>query len=140
MNEDDFIDSLFDGKAAKATDKQLQIIETLLPYTSLDLQMRSEIINNLENMTEIEAESLLQFIDEHRVYLDPQDEYKNLHRMGHLTVNIYRTMAKGFVYMVWNGQHFIGEIDNHNLKKLLTEEEYSKAANNTKTRIFARFR
>ena len=55
--------------------------------------------------------------------------------MGHLTVNIYRTMAKGFVYMVWNGQHFIGEIDNHNLKKLLTEEEYSKAANNTKTKF-----
>ena len=82
MNEDDFIDSLFDGKAAKATDKQLQIIETLLPYTSLDLQMRSDIINNLENMTEIEAESLLQFIDEHRVYLDPQDEYKKLTQNG----------------------------------------------------------
>tara|TARA_R100000388_G_C7090860_1_gene87677 strand:+ start:199 stop:387 length:189 start_codon:yes stop_codon:yes gene_type:complete len=44
-------------------------------------------------------------------------------------------MAKGFVYMVWNGQHFIGEIDNDNLKKLLTEEEYSKVANNTKTKF-----
>lgn len=55
--------------------------------------------------------------------------------MGRLTVNIYRTMAKGFVYMVWNGQHFIGEIDNDNLKKLLTEEEYSKVANNTKTKF-----
>ena len=41
MNEDDFIDSLFDGKPAKATEQQLQIIETLLPYTTLDLQMRS---------------------------------------------------------------------------------------------------
>mgnify|MGYP003131583099 FL=1 len=82
MNEDDFIDSLFDGKPAKATEQQLQIIETLLPYTTLDLQMRSEVINNLENMTELEAESLLQFIDEHRVYLDPQDEYKKLKENG----------------------------------------------------------
>ena len=82
MNEDDFIDSLFDGKTAKATDQQLQIIETLLPYTTLDLQMRSEVINNLENMTEIEAESLLQFIDEHRVYIDPQEEYKKLKDNG----------------------------------------------------------
>ena len=82
MNEDDLIDSLFDGKPAKATEQQLQIIETLLPYTTLDLQMRSEVINNLENMTELEAESLLQFIDEHRVYLDPQDEYKKLKENG----------------------------------------------------------
>ena len=82
MNEDGFIDSLFDGKPAKATDQQLQIIETLLPYTTLDLQMRSEVINNLENMTEIEAESLLQFIDEHRVYIDPQEEYKKLKDNG----------------------------------------------------------
>jgi hypothetical protein len=82
MNEDDFIDSLFDGKPAKATEQQLQIIETLLPYTTLDLQMRSEVINNLENMTEREAESLLQFIDEHRVYIDPQEEYKKLKENG----------------------------------------------------------
>ena len=73
---------MFDGKPAKATEKQLQIIETLLPYTTLDLQMRLEIINNLENMTESEAESLLQFIEEHRVYLDPQDEYKKLTENG----------------------------------------------------------
>jgi hypothetical protein len=73
---------LFDGKPAKATDQQLQIIETLLPYTTLDLQMRSEVINNLENMTEREAESLLQFIDEHRVYIDPQEEYKKLKENG----------------------------------------------------------
>ena len=46
--------------------------------------------------------------------------------MGRLTVNIYRTMAKGFVYMVWNGEHFIGEIDNHNLQTLLTKEDYDK--------------
>ena len=82
MNEDDFIDSLFDGKPAKATEQQLQIIETLLPYTTLELQYGSEVINNLENMTELEAESLLQFIDEHRVYLDPQDEYKKLKENG----------------------------------------------------------
>ena len=33
-------------------------------------------------MSEIEAEALLQFIDEHRVYLDPQDEYKKLTQNG----------------------------------------------------------
>jgi hypothetical protein len=55
--------------------------------------------------------------------------------MGRLTVNIYRTMAKGFVYMVWNGEHFIGEIDHHGLQTMLSKDDYDKVKNNTKTKF-----
>ena len=64
---------------------------------------------------------------------------KNLKKMGRLTVNIYRTMAKGFVYMVWNGEHFIGEIDNHNLQTLLTKDDYDKVKNNDDIQISSCF-
>ena len=37
--------------------------------------------------------------------------------------------------MVWNGEHFIGEIDHHGLQTMLSKDDYDKVKNNTKTKF-----
>ena len=43
-----------------------------------------------------------------------------------LTVNIYKNHSKAFVYNVWNGNQFIGEIVEDDIMYLLSRNELKK--------------
>tara|TARA_R100000655_G_C2957064_1_gene188238 strand:+ start:669 stop:926 length:258 start_codon:yes stop_codon:yes gene_type:complete len=82
MVYDDWFDDLLDGKPCEITLFQMATIETRLHRTSIPLQEQEEILNNLSNYTELEAEEIILFILENQVYSDPKDQYKQMYRNG----------------------------------------------------------
>jgi hypothetical protein len=79
---DDWFDDLLSGKPCEITLFQMATIETRLHRTAIPLQEQEEILNNLSNYTELEAEEIILFILENQVYSDPKDQYKQMYRNG----------------------------------------------------------
>lgn len=56
----------------------------------------------------------------------PETSTKKCSEMECLTVNIYKNHSKAFVYNVWNGNQFIGEIVEDDIMCLLSGEELKR--------------
>lgn len=79
---DDWFDDLLSGEPCEITLFQMATIETRLHRTAIPLQEQKQILNNLSNYTELEAEEIILFILENQVYSDPKDQYKQMYRNG----------------------------------------------------------
>ena len=79
---DDWFDDLLDGQPSEITLFQMATIETRLHRSAIPIQEQQEILNNLQNYTEIEAEDVIVYILENQVYNDPKDQYKQMFRNG----------------------------------------------------------
>ena len=79
---DDWFDNLLDGQPSEITLFQMATIETRLHRSAIPIQEQQEILNNLQNYTEIEAEDVIVYILENQVYNDPKDQYKQMFRNG----------------------------------------------------------
>ena len=75
-------DNLLDGQPSEITLFQMATIETRLHRSAIPIQEQQEILNNLQNYTEIEAEDVIVYILENQVYNDPKDQYKQMFRNG----------------------------------------------------------
>lgn len=79
---DDWFDNLLDGQPSEITLFQMATIETRLHRSAIPLDEQQEILNNLQNYTEIEAEDVIVYILENQVYNDPKDQYKQMFKNG----------------------------------------------------------
>ncbi len=79
---DDWFDNLLDGQPSEITLFQMATIETRLHRSALPLDEQQDILNNLQNYTEIEAEDVIVYILENQVHSDPKDQYKQMFRNG----------------------------------------------------------
>ena len=82
MLSDDEIDELFDGKPTPITDRQSVTIEANIDNTSFTESMKSEILNNLNDLTEIEAEEIITKIYENYYERDTRKQWEKMFRDG----------------------------------------------------------
>lgn len=81
MNEDWF-DELLDGEPSGITDTQWLIIEGNIDATSLPHSMKSNILNRLNDLTQLEAEGIITLINENKYEKDPKKQWQEMFRRG----------------------------------------------------------
>jgi hypothetical protein len=82
MSDDSWIDELFDGKPSELTYSQWLTIECNIDLTSFTTQMKSDILNGINDLTEEEAELIITKIYENRYEKDTQKQWKKMLRDG----------------------------------------------------------
>jgi hypothetical protein len=81
VNEDWF-DELLDGEPSGITDTQWLIIEGNIDATSLPHSMKSNILNRLNDLTQLEAEGIITLINENKYEKDPKKQWQEMFRRG----------------------------------------------------------
>ena len=79
---DDWIDNLLDGEPSGITDTQWLIIESNINQTSLTTQMKSDIINRINDLSQLEAEEIITIINNNRYEKDTQKQWFKMFRDG----------------------------------------------------------
>jgi hypothetical protein len=78
----DWLDYVLDGEPTPITYRQLVIIESRIDRADISLSEKSEILNNLNNYTELEAEEIIKKILENEIKTDPKDQWKEMFKSG----------------------------------------------------------
>jgi|TARA_R110001599_G_scaffold17896_1_gene71037 hypothetical protein len=81
LSNDD-IDELFDGKPSEITNSQWLTIECNIDLTSLTTQMKSDIMQSINDLSEIEAEEIITKLYNNRYEKDPQKQWLKMFRDG----------------------------------------------------------
>jgi len=81
VNEDWF-DELLDGEPSGITDTQWLIIEGNIDATSLPNSIKSDILNRLNDLTQLEAEEIITLINENKYEKDPKKQWQKMFRRG----------------------------------------------------------
>ena len=76
------IDELFDGKPSELTYSQWLTIEGNIDFTSLTTTMKADILNRLNDLSEVEAEEIITIIYNNRYEKDTQKQYNKMHKDG----------------------------------------------------------
>ena len=79
---EDWLDNILDGEPSPITYRQLVIIESMIDRTALDPTEKNEILTNLNNYTELEAEEIIKKIFENEIKTDPKDQWKEMFKAG----------------------------------------------------------
>jgi len=79
---DDWIDNILDGEPSGITDTQWLIIESNINQTSLTTQMKSDIINRINDLSQLEAEEIITIINNNRYEKDTQKQWLKMFRDG----------------------------------------------------------
>ena len=79
---DDWIDNLLDGKPTPITYRQLVTIECNIDQTSLTTRMKSEILNRINDLSQLEAEEIITIINNNRYEKDTQKQWLKMFRDG----------------------------------------------------------
>ena len=79
---DNDIDELFDGKPSELTYSQWLTIELNIDLTSLTTTMKANILNTLNDLSEEEAEEIINKLYNNRYEKDPQKQWLKMHRDG----------------------------------------------------------
>jgi len=79
---DQEIDELFDGKPSELTYSQWLTIEGNIDFTSLTTTMKADILNRLNDLSEVEAEEIITIIYNNRYEKDTQKQYNKMHKDG----------------------------------------------------------
>ena len=79
---EDWLDNILDGEPSPITYRQLVIIESMIDRTALDPTEKNEILTNLNNYTELEAEEIIKNILENEIKTDPKDQWKEMFKAG----------------------------------------------------------
>ena len=80
--DDEGLDNLLDGEPSGITDTQWLIIECNIDRTTLTTQMKSDILNRLNDLTQIEAEEIITLINENRYETDTRKQWEKMLRDG----------------------------------------------------------
>jgi len=78
----DWIDEALDGKPSEITNSQWLTIESNIDFTSLTTQMKSEILNSINDLSGIEAEEIINKLYNNRYEKDPQKQWIKMLRDG----------------------------------------------------------
>tara|TARA_R110000824_G_scaffold6481_1_gene29880 strand:- start:955 stop:1218 length:264 start_codon:yes stop_codon:yes gene_type:complete len=78
----DWIDEALDGKPTEITNSQWLTIEGNIDLTSLTHSMKSEILSDLNYLSEIEAEEIITILYNNRYEKDPQKQWLKMFRDG----------------------------------------------------------
>jgi len=84
-NFDEWFDDVVDGNPKLAEIWQLNYIEGIINYTSIPNHERTDIINNLNELSEIEADKILAYLKENETYTDPKHQYEQMRKNGVFT-------------------------------------------------------
>jgi hypothetical protein len=76
------IDELFDGKPSEITNSQWLTIEGNIDFTSLTTTMKSDILNRINDLTEVEAEEIITIIYHNRYEKDTQRQWLKMLKDG----------------------------------------------------------
>ena len=79
---DDFFDELVNGEPTLLTDKQFFIIESMIDRTSLSISFKEKVLNNINNLTELEAEEIITKIFENEIKTDPRAQWLKMLKDG----------------------------------------------------------
>ena len=79
---DDWLDNLLDGEPSGITDTQWFIIENNIDGTSLPSSMISEIINKINDLSEVEANEIINLINENKTERDPRKQWIEMRKKG----------------------------------------------------------
>ena len=82
MIDEDWFDELLDGEPSGITDTQWLIIEGNIDSTSLPYSIKSDILNRLNYLTELEAEEIITLINENKYEKDPKKQWQEMFRRG----------------------------------------------------------
>ncbi len=78
----DWIDDALDGKPSEITNSQWLTIEGNIDFTSLTTMMKSDILNRINYLSEIEAEEIITILYNNRYEKDPQKQWLKMHKDG----------------------------------------------------------
>ena len=79
---DDWMDNILDGEPSGITDTQWFIIEGNIHQTSLTVRMKSDILGRINDLTELEAEKIITFINENRYEKDTRKQWEKMCKDG----------------------------------------------------------
>jgi hypothetical protein len=79
---DEWLDNLLDGKPTPITYRQLVTIECNIDQTSLTTQMKSDIINRINDLSQLEAEEIITKLYNNRYEKDTQKQWLKMFRDG----------------------------------------------------------
>ena len=82
MSNNDWIDEALDGKPSLITNRQWLTIEGNIDLTSLTTEMKSEILNRINELTELEAEKIITKLYNNRYEKDTQKQWLKMFRDG----------------------------------------------------------
>jgi len=79
---DDWIDNILDGEPSGITDTQWLIIESNIDHTSLTTQMKSDILNRINDLSQLEAEEIITTLYNNRYEKDTQKQWLKMFKDG----------------------------------------------------------
>mgnify|MGYP003131957425 CR=1 FL=1 len=79
---EEWMEDVVNGKPKEAEHWQLNYIESILPYTSLPSSDKENILLNINELSEIEAEEILKYLKENEIKRDPKDQYEQMRKNG----------------------------------------------------------
>ena len=79
---DDWFDELHNGEPTSITDKQWFIIESNITYTSLPSSQVNNILQNIDDLTELEAEEIIKLINENKIETDTRKQWIKMLKDG----------------------------------------------------------
>ncbi len=79
---DDWFDELLDGEPTPITDTQWLIIENNIYNTSIPATQIESIISSLDDLTQIEAEKIIQTINENKIERDTRKQWLKMLKDG----------------------------------------------------------
>ena len=79
---DDWFDELLDGEPTPITNTQWLIIENNIYNTSIPAKQIESIISSLDDLTQIEAEKIIQTINENKIERDTRKQWLKMLKDG----------------------------------------------------------
>lgn len=78
----DWMDEVLDGKPLEAEMWKLGYIENLLHNTSILISEQEDIINSLNELSDIDADEIIKRIKENEIHSDPKNQYEQMRKNG----------------------------------------------------------
>lgn len=79
---DDWFDELHNGEPTLITDKQWFIIESNIAHTTLPLSEINNILESIDELTELEAEGIIKLINENKIETDTRRQWLKMFKDG----------------------------------------------------------
>jgi hypothetical protein len=76
------MDEVLDGKPLEAELWKLGYIENLLHNTSIPIREQEDIMSSLNDLSDIDADDIIQKIKENEIHSDPKHQYEQMRKSG----------------------------------------------------------
>ena len=78
----DWLDDILDGEPSSITDTQWLIIESNIHRTALPLHYVDDVMQRLNDLTELEAEEIIKQINENKIETDTRKQWLKMLKDG----------------------------------------------------------